>query len=167
MTVCTGNLCRSPYAELRLATVLRLHGADVEVVSAGLRAKNGLPYHAETQRLLAEFGIDGSSGRSTYFTPALARDCDAILTATVAQRDAVAKSVPRLWQACATFRQAAVAAEVNPSVTIAQIGRVPMPQGVDLDVADPMGLPAEAFNAMADDIDALVPGIVDVIHRSL
>ncbi|MFN7241836.1 MAG: protein-tyrosine-phosphatase, partial [Dietzia cercidiphylli] len=48
MTVCTGNMCRSPLAE-RLLSVRAAHaGLDVVADSAGTRAVNGVAIHPET-----------------------------------------------------------------------------------------------------------------------
>lgn len=60
MTVCTGNMCRSPLAERLLAARSAEAGLDVVVDSAGTHAANGVPIHSETLRVLRGYGGDGS-----------------------------------------------------------------------------------------------------------
>lgn len=77
LTVCLGNICRSPYA----ASVLQHHGGrDVEVRSAGLRDKwAGLPAHDEMLAIAVARGFDLTGHRATQVTPELIEWADAVV----------------------------------------------------------------------------------------
>jgi protein-tyrosine phosphatase len=62
--VCSGNICRSPFAEV-LARDLR---ADVEFASAGTIALNGNPASATGIAVAAELGVDLIGHRATHLT---------------------------------------------------------------------------------------------------
>ncbi len=56
LTVCTGNICRSPLAAVLLQS--RFGGPDVIVASAGTRGLNAAPMTPEAVRLASELGGD-------------------------------------------------------------------------------------------------------------
>lgn len=56
LTVCTGNLCRSPLAELLLRQGLA--GTGIEVFSAGVQAAEGMEMPPRAQRLARQLGVD-------------------------------------------------------------------------------------------------------------
>lgn len=56
LTVCTGNICRSPLAEQVLRS--RLRHLDIAVSSAGTRAMIDSPMTPEAARIAASLGID-------------------------------------------------------------------------------------------------------------
>jgi protein-tyrosine-phosphatase len=64
--VCTGNICRSPFAEA-LARVLD-ERTDVEYASAGTIALSGNPASAPGIAVAAELGVDMSDHRATHLT---------------------------------------------------------------------------------------------------
>lgn len=78
--VCTGNSCRSVMAEglLRKALGERQH-SNVEVLSAGIAAFNGLGPTQETLTLLAKEGIDMSAHRSQRVSRIMLKSSDLIL----------------------------------------------------------------------------------------
>ncbi len=53
MVICQGNICRSPFAERQLAK----HCPQLEVRSAGLKARNGDPAQPAAARVGLEFGV--------------------------------------------------------------------------------------------------------------
>jgi protein-tyrosine-phosphatase/8-oxo-dGTP pyrophosphatase MutT (NUDIX family) len=61
LTVCLGNVCRSPLAELELRRQAAAAGVAVEVVSAGLRAKDGEAMDPGSAACAARHGLDGSA----------------------------------------------------------------------------------------------------------
>ncbi|MCW8101729.1 low molecular weight protein-tyrosine-phosphatase [Streptomyces tauricus] len=77
LTVCLGNICRSPYA----AAILTHHGGTTVLVrSAGLRDKwAGRPAHQEMLRLAATRGYDLTGHRATQVTPDLLVWADLVL----------------------------------------------------------------------------------------
>jgi len=54
MVICQGNICRSPFAERQLAA----RCPQLEVRSAGLKAREGDPVQPGALRIGSEFGID-------------------------------------------------------------------------------------------------------------
>jgi protein-tyrosine phosphatase len=79
LTVCTGNICRSPMAEVVLADRLRRLGVTAVVESAGIAALVGHPADPEAVALLAERGLDLSAHRARQLTPALIKSFELIL----------------------------------------------------------------------------------------
>lgn len=61
LTVCLGNVCRSPLAELELRRQAEDAGVAVEVRSAGLRANDGEAMDAGSAACAARHGLDGSA----------------------------------------------------------------------------------------------------------
>ncbi|QWT20724.1 low molecular weight phosphotyrosine protein phosphatase [Bacillus sp. NP157] len=76
LTVCIGNICRSPTAEY----VLKAHlPADVIVTSAGISALAGKPADPMAQALMLEHGIDGSAHLARQLTSRMLREADLVL----------------------------------------------------------------------------------------
>ncbi|MFD1020081.1 low molecular weight protein arginine phosphatase [Thalassobacillus hwangdonensis] len=75
--ICTGNTCRSPMAE----ALLKHHGTDVEVKSAGIFAGKGQPASQGTVEVLDEKGIKLEHA-SQSVTGELLQWADVILTMT-------------------------------------------------------------------------------------
>lgn len=77
LTICVGNICRSPTAEYLLRDQLAHRG--IEVGSAGLGALQGRAMDATAASLLDEHGLDASAHRARQVTPALLREVDLVL----------------------------------------------------------------------------------------
>ena len=83
LTVCTGNICRSPLAETLLAT--HLFGLDLRVHSAGTQALvgHGMPPHA--REIAEQEGVAAGlsqAHQARLLTESMMRDADLILTMT-------------------------------------------------------------------------------------
>src|SRR6476619_730650 len=83
LTVCTGNVCRSPAVERLLARDL---GPTVGVSSAGTHALVGQPIAQPMARLLRDNGIEAQAFTARRLTETLVKDADLVLTLTRAQR---------------------------------------------------------------------------------
>jgi protein-tyrosine phosphatase len=92
LTVCIGNICRSPIAEYLLRE--RLASRDIQLVSAGLSAMAGHPMDATALQLLAEHGIDGAAHRARQLTPGMMREADLVLCMGKSQVDAMVRLAP-------------------------------------------------------------------------
>ncbi len=101
LTVCTGNICRSPLAERLLADALgrtagelSLPDGFVSVSSSGLGALVGSGADAPVRDLARALGtnVDGHAARQ--FAPEHAENAHLVLTATRAQRDEVVSLAP-------------------------------------------------------------------------
>jgi protein-tyrosine phosphatase len=77
LTVCIGNICRSPTAEYLFRQRLALR--DIQLSSAGLGALTGHPIDATAMQLLAEHGVDGEAHRARQITSAMLREADLVL----------------------------------------------------------------------------------------
>ena len=77
LTVCIGNICRSPTAEYLLRQ--KLSGRGISVDSAGLGAMEGYPVDVTAMQLLAEHGIDTAAHRARKLMPVMLREADLVL----------------------------------------------------------------------------------------
>jgi protein-tyrosine phosphatase len=170
LTVCTGNLHRSPLAASLLQMWATWYLDDavsnlVLVQSAGTDAVVGAPMGEFTQQIARALGADGSQHSAQALTDGMATDADLILTATVRQRDHVVATVPSALRRAFTIREAARAAQA--------VTTPPTPQTVDDlrhcvstlarhrsrgadDIADPQGQSEDVFLQMAaEEVSAL------------
>ncbi|MGO4681144.1 arsenate reductase/protein-tyrosine-phosphatase family protein [Microbacterium sp. 2MCAF23] len=96
LTVCTGNICRSPLAESLLRT--RLTDLDLRVHSAGTHALIGHAMTDPAQQLARDRGVDpaiAQAHRARLLTEPLLDDADLILTMTADQREDAVQLLPR------------------------------------------------------------------------
>ena len=94
LTVCTGNICRSPAMEFVLAQALA--GDDrFAVRSAGTHAERGWPVNPPMDRLLQARGIDVSAFAARQADRAMLAESDLILTATQQHLAWVTEHEPR------------------------------------------------------------------------
>ncbi|GGC80424.1 protein-tyrosine-phosphatase [Tersicoccus solisilvae] len=97
MTVCTGNICRSPMAALMLARALAEEGlgGDVEVRSAGTSGwERGRPVDPRARAVLEADGIDATDHRAREFDPDWFADLDLVLAMDVDHYDALREQAP-------------------------------------------------------------------------
>jgi protein-tyrosine-phosphatase len=88
--VCTGNICRSPLAEVLLRSLLSPRASEFSTVSsAGTGAMDGMRASESSVRVAREHGLDLSAHRSTPLTRRLIDDSDLILTMSAEHRRAV------------------------------------------------------------------------------
>jgi protein-tyrosine phosphatase len=82
LTVCTGNICRSPLAEYALREAVEASdlAGQVEVASAGTTGwEGGNPIDPRAGALLREHGIDPSAHRARRMDPQELREADLVL----------------------------------------------------------------------------------------
>lgn len=97
VTVCTGNVSRSPLAEHLLRAKLATRGIvtpDVTVSSCGCLRLEPRPMDRHMAAALAARGIDPSAHRSTPMTAAEIRDADVILCFEEQHIDRIAETLP-------------------------------------------------------------------------
>lgn len=102
--VCTGNVCRSPTAELLLRAWLP-PGREVVVHSAGIGALVGQPMDDACAQVLADFAVDPSRHRARQFEPWMAQRADLVLTAERLHRDHVMTLVPMAFRRTFTMKE--------------------------------------------------------------
>lgn len=129
LTVCTGNICRSPLAESLLRT--RLAELDLRVHSAGTQALVGHGMTEPAQRVAAQRGAAAAvtaAHRARLLTEPLLDDADLILTMTAEQRDYAVQMLPRRLHRIFPVREFARLAQ---GVTDAQVRAIAEGAGPD------------------------------------
>jgi protein-tyrosine phosphatase len=190
--VCTGNICRSPFAEILTRHLLtgRLGpraATAFDVSSAGVQAVVGSAMHPSTRAELAPWRLDGASD-TQHFTArqlrsAMVTDADLVLGATTRHRSAVVECHPAGLATSFSIREfARLAADVDqrelPTEPVARAHelveqvrrrRGVSPPGVSEEdrVPDPMGGPQRAHHDAAVLIEDAVTTIVDVVAPPL
>lgn len=91
LTVCTGNICRSPVAE----AALRQACPGLQVASAGLQAMVGRGIDRDSALAAGQFGIALHDHAARQFDAALARDADLILVMEGHHRAEIARRWPQ------------------------------------------------------------------------
>ncbi len=79
MTVCVGNVCRSPMAEYLLQKKIKKHGMDICVSSAGLGALVGHGADEYTIEVMKEHNIDGVAHRARQLDSEMVKQSELIL----------------------------------------------------------------------------------------
>jgi protein-tyrosine phosphatase len=152
--VCTGNICRSPMAEVILGAGLDRAGLAGRVVvdSAGTsKEEAGRPIHPGTQRTLHRHGLAAVHHRARLFEPTWVTAYDLLLAMDSGHR--------RVLRRYATRHGA------DPS-RVVLVGDLD-PAGSSGDVPDPWGYPDEVFQdvyaQLTPALDALVAALPDLL----
>lgn len=115
LTVCTGNICRSPLAEQLLR--LHLEPSQVTVASAGTRGLRSAPMTPEALALADQLGVpaaDSAAHRSRFLTEQHLVAPDLIIAMTRDHRRMVAELAPSRMRSTFTAREfARLAADVT------------------------------------------------------
>ena len=170
--VCTGNLCRSPMAELLMREALSRRGCDgVEVVSSGTWAEPGYGAAESAVDALRDRGLDLSAHRTRAFDPEEANDADLIVAMTsvhvreilevapgAADKLVMLKEIPEIRME----QDAATSASSKDRLRTLLAGARPEPRRT-LDVDDPIGLPAGAYDRCVSDLELGIDALVAVI----
>ena len=174
LTVCTGNICRSPLAERLLQAAL---GDSLTVTSAGVRAVVGDPIHAEMVALMDHSGIPADGFAARQVTPADVRSADLVLALTREHRSQLVQQAPEALRRSFTLLEFAriVASPDLPPVAAGAVGvrlRELVPLAArhralagppdTLDVPDPYGRDRAAYEFAY----ALIRDAVDAIARA-
>ena len=184
LTVCTANICRSPYAQLVLAAGLeRVRPGAFEVSSAGTQALAGYPVDEGSAALLDARGVPHADFRARRLTPALLAAQDLVLVMAGSHRDWVVDEAPTVHRRTLTLRELADALDdigeredwdwlVKRAGADDVVSRWRALPGLvaqhrsrgrargDRDVADPYRRGPRAFARMADEVDPAVARIV-------
>lgn len=109
LVVCTGNVCRSPMAELVLADGLASE-TWLAFGSAGTQAREGVPMTPESAAIVREVcpEADTEAHRSRRISESLVNRSDLVLTMTRQQRTEVVGLSPRHLRRTFTLREFAV-----------------------------------------------------------
>ncbi|SDP36564.1 protein-tyrosine phosphatase [Microbacterium testaceum StLB037] len=186
LTVCTGNVCRSPVAAQLLAT--RLGDLDVEFQSAGTRARNGMSMTSGAMALATNRGVDPATTlahRARLLADSHLRGTDLLLGMAREHRREIVELAPSSMRRTFTIRELARLCEAitdddlrgawsqaersnEPGVRLefmlrliaAQRGVAPEPVTVlDDDVVDPYGRSPEFYERSGLELE---PGLQTV-----
>jgi len=176
LTVCTGNVCRSPAVERLLATEL---GPTVSVASAGTHALVGHPISEPMGVLLRNTGVQDVPFKARRLSEQMLREADLVLPLTRAQRGLVVELWPAAVRRTFTLREfARLLRWVDPAalpagtpadrlraaipLAAAERGRERTSADQD-DVIDPFRLSDEVYAQSFQEIASAVHAIVTVL----
>ena len=177
--VCTGNICRSPYAQalLRSAAADRLdHPSLVRVLSCGIAGLEGEAASDGTLMEAARRGLDLTGHAGARWTEERMRVADIVITMSATHRTHITDRVEGTSAKTFTIRELVrLASHVDtaddPASPRERIRRfavaanaarpfVSRPREPE-DVDDPYGGPPEGYARMAAQVDRLVLALVD------
>lgn len=121
LTVCTGNLVRSPLAAQLLRARLEAVAGVVSVSSAGTGATDGERMPAEAEHLSVAYGGDPSQHRARPVTEEMMSGAQLVLTATREQRAVVVSLFPRAARFTFTLNQFARLVDSVDAETLARV----------------------------------------------
>lgn len=110
LTVCTGNVCRSPIAEMSLAQSLA-NLTVVRVESAGVAALVGRGVPEPAERIAAEAAIDATHHVARQINDSYIREADLVLAMAREHRRTVVERVPAAMRRSFTLREFARVAD--------------------------------------------------------
>lgn len=191
LMVCTGNICRSPFAEQLLAAQLQDIPA-IRVSSAGTHALVDEPMFEVTQQVAHSYGLENiNSHRGQQVTEQLLESSDLILTMTRDHRRAVVELSPRVTRKVFTIREFARLAEATTEeALISVIGQgtysptarlraalkavtssrsllPPLADPTEDDVIDPYKREIEVHEASAEQLTPAIDSVVSLVWRSV
>ncbi|WP_461172365.1 low molecular weight phosphatase family protein [Arthrobacter sp. Z1-9] len=106
LTVCTGNICRSPVAERLLQAGLnQVLPGGFELASAGTRAMVGDPMQPISADIVRTFGGNSENFAARQLTPKILRGVDLVLTMTSGHRGDVLQLDASLLKRTFTIRE--------------------------------------------------------------
>lgn len=191
LTVCTGNICRSPLAAQLLTT--RLADLGVTASSAGTRAREGMPMTPEAASLAVSRGVDAAltaAHGARYLTPAHVRSADFVLAMARDHRREIVELDPARMRSAFTAREfARLAADVSDdelraaaadaadgrerfaamlAVIAARRGlTLPPASPEDDDVIDPYGRSAATYERSAEELEPGLAAVERVVRLAL
>lgn len=168
LTLCTGNICRSPVAERLLARHLEASGVDAVVRSAGTYA-GGRSADRDTAGAAAVLGVDLSDHRARAVDREMVESegADLVLTMTREHVRHVASIVPTAWRRSFTLKEfvrRSLGADLRAAASFAEVCRAVagdrraadgLASDPADDVADPYGRGSRAHSAMVTEVDDL------------
>jgi len=163
LTVCTGNICRSPLAESLFKERLA-HLQNLSVASAGLHAVSGSPMDALAAEELVALGGDPQGLIGEQITDRHVASSDLILTMTLGQRDELVRRFPRatrrafsIGEFCLLAGEAREASSLPELTKFASLNRAKSGVTTAHDVEDPFrqsaGVHRKVANQISDYVD--------------
>lgn len=176
LVVCTGNICRSPYIERRLAQLLS--GTGIEISSAGTDALVGNPIEPGSVVRLQQVGAVCDAFAARRIDRQLIDAADLVLTATREHRAQVVRVQPKALRFCFSLGDFShLAQHIAPSqpepgeswvahVTrlVATVrGSVPARSADESDIIDPYRRGDHFYDQMVSQIEREIGPVIDVL----
>jgi protein-tyrosine phosphatase len=179
LTVCTGNICRSPAMEFLLADALRLD-SRFAVRSVGTHAEVGWPVNPPMDVLLEDRGIDVADFAARQANRGILAEADLVLTATQQHLAWVTEHEPRVVRRAFTMTEfadavagapaglelrelVAWAAAHRPALRVRSLGAATRRGYDEGDILDPYGRGDAAYRAALGQIEPLVGRIAPLL----
>ena len=156
MTVCTGNICRSPMDEVVLRHRFEeagLAGAVVVDSTGTSDEEEGGPVDPRARAALEASGYEVGDHVARQVEPGQVEQRDLVLAMTTAHRRALQRLSPQAAERVVLWRTFDPAAEGL--------------QGAGLDVADPWYGGESDFAVCLEQVEAAADGVVDHVRRAL
>ena len=169
--ICTGNLCRSPMAEGLMRHQLEQRGCtEVFVSSAGTWAYDGSPATPDAVETVSKSGVDLGDHRSRPIAMDELLAADVIVAMTSVHVRELASLAPEVIDRIVLMKELREIdpmpvpddASVEQRVDALLRGKRP-PRRRSLDVDDPMGLPAHAYERTARELREGIDVLVETI----
>lgn len=165
--VCTANICRSPYMELR-AKAMTAGRSDVEFSSAGTHGFRAHHVDPTMAVVLADRGIDEDAAEafaSRRLTREMINEADLVLTAEASHRAFVLEEVPAAFRKAFTLGQFAesierVDAALSGAALVTAVGHRRAGAVDTHDIRDPYRRGQAAAEASAHQIDDLLTAVL-------
>jgi protein-tyrosine phosphatase len=126
LTVCTGNICRSPLAEHLLRDGLKAYPA-IELASAGTHALVGEPMTAETIAIAHEHGVQvPEQHRARDLTVEQLHGADLVIALTRAHRSEIVAMMPRGSRHTFTLRELARLLDAVRASDLGTVAELPL-----------------------------------------
>jgi len=173
--LCTGNICRSPLAEVLLRARLEADGIKARVHSAGV-LEPGLPAHSHGISVAAQRGLDLTAHRSRLMTAPMLMEADLVLGMAREHVREAAVLAMEAWPRIFTLKEfvrrgeslgiRAVGDSLESWLALVHAGRTAAElsgTAPEDDVADPIGSPRPAYERLAGELTDLVDRAADLI----
>lgn len=177
LVVCTGNVCRSPIAEgmLRSALQARMGSRAPLVTSAGTAGWEGSGAMPESVAAAAERGVDiGAHTAQRLIVPVLVK-ADLVVGMAAEHREEISRMLPEAAGRTFTLKELVRLLEAlpatDPAATPSLADRVACADELrrrgfqgnphDDDVVDPLGLPLDAYRAIAWELEEWTGRLAD------
>ncbi len=152
--LCTGNICRSPMAEMLLKAAIAAEPEGsalkaLEVVSAGTSTVDGWPMSENSEIALSKVGVDTGSHSSRQLTRELLEETFALVGMTPAHIEIAKKNFPGLM----------------PLHSFALLSL--LPDAKSKNIQDPYGMSISVYEDVRDDIISAIPALVKYLKEEL
>lgn len=172
MFVCTGNICRSPMAEVLLRDAITRRGlSGVRISSTGTWGLDGSPATEHAEAAVGSVGVRVDEHRARTFSAALAEDADLIIAMTSVHLREIEEVAPgtaartRLLKELVHLEPATVEGS-SPEERLQSMLAAPRPTYVRaMDLDDPMGLPLAVYERCRDQIQEGVDRLLRLVFE--